>query len=127
MSAFYVSNVEQYLMQDDTWPRFCANVAALPLDETSTFIRSIRDRTPNSPFALISELGSHGGRSEELRHSSAASCIGDCAQRRQRDRESPRISCSRVSRSRERTSTGFVKTYAPTRSGDAPAPSRFAQ
>jgi len=57
VSAFYVSNVEQYLMQDDTWPRFCANVAALPLDETSTFIRSIRDRTPNSPFALISELG----------------------------------------------------------------------
>jgi hypothetical protein len=61
VSAFYVSNVEQYLMQDDTWPRFCANVAALPLDETSTFIRSIRDRTPNSPFALISELGHMAG------------------------------------------------------------------
>ena len=61
VSAFYVSNVEQYLMQDDTWPRFCANVAALPLDETSTFIRSIRDRTPNSPFALISELGQMAG------------------------------------------------------------------
>ena len=57
VSVFYVSNVEQYLVQDDTWPRFCANVAALPLDDASTFIRSIRDRTPNSPFALISELG----------------------------------------------------------------------
>ncbi len=56
VSAFYVSNVEQYLRQDGTWPRFCANVAALPLDETSTFIRSVRDQTPNSPFELISEL-----------------------------------------------------------------------
>ena len=61
VSAFYVSNVEQYLMQDDTWPRFCANVAALPLDDTSTFIRSTRDQTPNSPFALISQLGQMAG------------------------------------------------------------------
>jgi len=38
--AFYLSNVEQYLYQDGVWPRFCANVAALPLDDTSTFIRS---------------------------------------------------------------------------------------
>ena len=56
MSVFYVSNVEQYLRQDGIWPRFCANVAALPLDETSTFIRSVRDQTPNSPFDLISLL-----------------------------------------------------------------------
>ncbi len=56
VSAFYVSNVEQYLRQDGTWPRFCANVAALPLDDVSTFIRSVRDQTPNSPFDLISEL-----------------------------------------------------------------------
>jgi hypothetical protein len=57
VSVFYVSNVEQYLRQDGTWPRFCANVAALPLDDTSAFIRSVRDRTPDSPFDLISELG----------------------------------------------------------------------
>jgi hypothetical protein len=57
VSVFYVSNVEQYLRQEGTWPRFCANVAALPLDGTSTFIRSVRDRTPDSPFDLISELG----------------------------------------------------------------------
>jgi hypothetical protein len=40
VSAFYLSNVEQYLIQDGKWGLFCRNVAALPLDETSTFIRS---------------------------------------------------------------------------------------
>jgi hypothetical protein len=38
--AFYLSNVEQYLNQDGIWPQFCGNVANLPLDEHSTFIRS---------------------------------------------------------------------------------------
>ena len=57
VSAFYVSNVEEYLRQDGTWPRFCANVATLPLDATSTFIRSVRRRAPNFGFALDSELG----------------------------------------------------------------------
>jgi hypothetical protein len=40
IAAFYLSNVEQYLTQDGTWGQFCANVATMPLDETSTFIRS---------------------------------------------------------------------------------------
>jgi hypothetical protein len=40
VSAFYLSNVEQYLKQDGLWMTFCANVASMPLDETSTFIRS---------------------------------------------------------------------------------------
>jgi hypothetical protein len=39
VSAFYVSNVEQYLRRDTTWPAFCANVATMPLDDTSVFIR----------------------------------------------------------------------------------------
>jgi hypothetical protein len=38
--AFYLSNVEQYLSQDGIWNNFCANVASMPLDEHSTFIRS---------------------------------------------------------------------------------------
>jgi hypothetical protein len=42
VSAFYLSNVEQYLTQDGKWDRFCVNVSALPLDETSMFIRSGR-------------------------------------------------------------------------------------
>ena len=40
VGAFYLSNVEQYLVQDGLWPTFCQNVAALPLDSSSTFIRS---------------------------------------------------------------------------------------
>jgi len=40
VTAFYVSNVEMYLQRNGTWPAFCANVAALPLDAASTFIRS---------------------------------------------------------------------------------------
>ena len=42
VSAFYTSNVEQYLFQTDSaWARYYRNVATLPLDATSTFIRSI--------------------------------------------------------------------------------------
>ena len=67
VSVFYVSNVEQYLRQDGTWPRFCANVAALPLDDTSAFIRSVRDRTPDSPFDLDLGAGIDGLRGQGLR------------------------------------------------------------
>jgi len=42
VAAFYLSNVEQYLYGDGIWDAFCANAAALPLDDTSTFIRSVR-------------------------------------------------------------------------------------
>lgn len=42
VGAFYVSNVEQYLFRDgDAWERFYGNVSALPLDSTSSFIRSV--------------------------------------------------------------------------------------
>lgn len=40
VSAFYLSNVEQYLSGDGLWYTFCGNVAQLPLDDTSTFIYS---------------------------------------------------------------------------------------
>jgi len=36
-----VSNVEQYLFRRDDWSRLYENVAALPLDSSSTFIRSV--------------------------------------------------------------------------------------
>jgi hypothetical protein len=42
VSAFYLSNVEQYLFQQgDDWRHFYENVATLPLDSSSTFIRTI--------------------------------------------------------------------------------------
>jgi hypothetical protein len=41
VSMFYTSNVEQYLFQqNDDWRRYYANVATLPMDAGSTFIRS---------------------------------------------------------------------------------------
>ena len=55
VTAFYTSNVEQYLFQQgDDWQRFYGNVATLPLDSSSTFIRSLsngngfRPGSPNS-------------------------------------------------------------------------------
>jgi hypothetical protein len=61
VSAFYLSNVEQYLIQDGIWGAFCANVATMPLDARSTFIRSEQ----GSRFAggrgrggLVNSLGS---------------------------------------------------------------------
>ena len=41
VTAFYTSNVEQYLFQQsEDWKDFYGNVATLPLDSSSTFIRS---------------------------------------------------------------------------------------
>jgi hypothetical protein len=40
VTAFYTSNVEQYLFRGDDWQRFYSNVGLLPIDERSTFIRS---------------------------------------------------------------------------------------
>jgi hypothetical protein len=42
VTTFYLSNVEQYLFMDRVDGKFYANVETLPLDETSTFIRSGR-------------------------------------------------------------------------------------
>ena len=42
VTAFYTSNVEQYLFQQaDDWKHFFANVGTLPLDARSTFIRAV--------------------------------------------------------------------------------------
>jgi hypothetical protein len=42
ISAVYTSNVEQYLFQStDAWRRYYENVATLPLNEKSTFLRAV--------------------------------------------------------------------------------------
>ena len=56
VSAFYLSNVEQYLQRNGTTNKFLCNVAALPLDDQSTFIRSMNGGGPVTAF------GSFGGR-----------------------------------------------------------------
>jgi hypothetical protein len=41
VSAFYVSNIENYLFRDGTFPRFVDNVKKLPRSEKSVIIRSL--------------------------------------------------------------------------------------
>jgi hypothetical protein len=57
VQAFYLSNVEQYLTMDGIWLDFCRNVAMLPIDETSRFIRSIRNSQFGFPGGLTNQLG----------------------------------------------------------------------
>jgi hypothetical protein len=68
VGAFYLSNVEQYLSRDGSWTSFCANVATLPLDPGSKFIRSVRNSTYGPGVGLDSELGD---MSEEVKGCSA--------------------------------------------------------
>ena len=56
--AMYLSNVEQYLQQDGKWPAFCGNVASMPLDAHSTFIRSENGGGGGGRGGLQSQLGS---------------------------------------------------------------------
>jgi hypothetical protein len=51
VTAFYISNVESYLRRNGRWHAFCANVAALPLDPQSTFIRPSGRLRAFSPMA----------------------------------------------------------------------------
>ena len=68
VTAFYLSNVEQYLFnQNDDWKHFFNNVATLPVDSTSTFIRSsFNGMGPQSAQYYASMM-----RSQQLRASIA--------------------------------------------------------
>ena len=56
VTAFYLSNVEQYL--GSQWSSFCSNVAVLPLDESSTFIRASHTFGSTPRYGLKTYLGS---------------------------------------------------------------------
>ncbi|HYN08177.1 MAG TPA: hypothetical protein VES67_12365 [Vicinamibacterales bacterium] len=53
VTAYYTSNVEQYLFQNGVWQAFYANVSTLPLDDRSTFIRSARGQNVLDPIQLL--------------------------------------------------------------------------
>jgi hypothetical protein len=58
VSVFYLSNVESYLFSEtDVWVKFYFNVAILPFDSDSQFVRSVLLRMPSAdePFAFTSE------------------------------------------------------------------------
>jgi hypothetical protein len=55
VSAFYTSNVEQYLFENSVFPGFVANVRRLPLGERSLFIRAVL----NMRYSHPASAGSH--------------------------------------------------------------------
>jgi hypothetical protein len=66
ISAYYVSNVEQYLFQDGKADAFYRNVATLPLDARSVFIRpyalrrgssAVRPLCPIKEFLAVFDAG----------------------------------------------------------------------
>ena len=65
VTAFYTSNVEQYLfMSEDSWRKFYTNVSTLPVDERSVFIRGLirsasgdLSSSPALPFTSHYETG----------------------------------------------------------------------
>jgi hypothetical protein len=57
VAVFYLSNVEQYLRLQRSWNTFCANVAALPLDDESTFVRAGHGGRQARGTAMTAELG----------------------------------------------------------------------
>ena len=62
VTAFYLSNVEQYLFQqDDDWSKFYKNVQTLPLDPSAQFIRSVFNG-----LAATSQSSGYGLRSASL-------------------------------------------------------------
>ena len=70
VTAFYTSNVEQYLFQEAyAWRKFLQNVATFPIDTKSTFIRSISNR--GFPFTQFRRI------SPSARASTALSPIGE--------------------------------------------------
>jgi hypothetical protein len=77
VTTFYVSNVEQYLFQQgDEAQRFYENVATLPIDSTSTFVRSFAGgRFLMADTLLALRPQSPNGRSLQLT-SSIAETLG---------------------------------------------------
>jgi hypothetical protein len=87
VQAFYVSNVEEYLFSGGSAPRFYESVEALPLDASSTFIRSVQGagNVSRATFAVTSRdsarmrvlqaVRDSGGRSAVVR--SAVDSVGE--------------------------------------------------
>ena len=57
VTAFYLSNVERYLFdRRRSWRKFYDNVATLPYDENSLFIRAILNRPASTLVTLLAPI-----------------------------------------------------------------------
>lgn len=56
VSAFYTSNVEQYLFGNEVFDRFAENVRKLPIDDKSVFIRAVRGGYQSRSFRMATRL-----------------------------------------------------------------------
>ena len=74
VSAFYVSNVEQYLFQDSKQTAFYENVATLPLTATSVFIRPYSLRRGAEPLCPMVGFLAAARNDRVLTNNDALSC-----------------------------------------------------
>jgi len=76
VSAFYVSNVEQYLFQDAKAMAFYDNVATLPIDEASIFIRpySLRRYGMTQPLCPIGDFIAAARAGRAVSNNDAMAC-----------------------------------------------------
>ncbi len=49
LSAYYTSNVEEFLFGDRVYDAFAENIRQMPIDDRSVFIRALRGGLPNHP------------------------------------------------------------------------------
>ena len=61
VSVFYTSKVEQYLFRDPSWQHFYDNVAAMPLDSHSTFIRAYFNNAGGRAIRVPPQDPNNGG------------------------------------------------------------------
>lgn len=76
VSAFYVSNVEQYLFQDGKQRTFYDNVAALPVNDRSVFIRpySLRNRGVTESLCPIASFVGAAKQGQVYSYNDALAC-----------------------------------------------------
>jgi len=67
VTTYYTSNVEQYLFQDGLWWTFAENLGLLPVDESSTLIRSCFNNCANGGYRSWSLLDSIPALVDEAR------------------------------------------------------------
>jgi hypothetical protein len=56
VTTFYTSNVEEYLFRSNSWTRFVDNVAALPVNDRSTFVRAYFTHTQAGLRSLLDSI-----------------------------------------------------------------------